>query len=71
MNGCAEEFMKAVEPFMKVTEPVPLTPDNQTGPIGLNPLTDAQILEIQRELHYISDNKTKLAVVAAALNQPQ
>ncbi|KAF2542952.1 hypothetical protein F2Q68_00031313 [Brassica cretica] len=28
MNGCAEEFMKAVEPFMKVTEPVPLTPDN-------------------------------------------
>ncbi|KAL0721481.1 hypothetical protein Bca4012_036080 [Brassica carinata] len=51
MNGCAEEFMKALQPFMKVTKPVPLAPVNQTGPIGLNPLTDTQILEIQRELH--------------------
>ncbi|CAH8391125.1 unnamed protein product [Eruca vesicaria subsp. sativa] len=51
MNGCSEEFMKALEPFMKVTKPVPLLTYNQTGPIGLNPLTDTQILEIQRELH--------------------
>ncbi|XP_013624402.1 PREDICTED: ethylene-responsive transcription factor ERF057-like [Brassica oleracea var. oleracea] len=59
MNGCAEEFMKAVEPFMKVTEPVPLTPDNQTGPIGLNSLTDTQILEIQRELHLRQQNQAR------------
>ncbi|CAG7871671.1 unnamed protein product [Brassica rapa] len=59
MNGCAEEFMKALEPFMKVTEPVPLAPDNQTGPIGLNPLTDTQILEIQRELHLRQQNQAR------------
>ncbi|KAJ0242065.1 AP2/ERF domain-containing protein [Hirschfeldia incana] len=59
MNGCAEEFMKALEPFMKVTKPVPLSPDNQTGPIGLNPLTDTQILEIQRELHLRQQNRAR------------
>ncbi|CAN6983140.1 unnamed protein product [Brassica oleracea var. botrytis] len=67
MNGYLEEFMKALEPFMKVTsspsspsssKPIPITPDNQTlpvcnqtGPIGLNQLIPAQILQIQTELH--------------------
>ncbi|KAJ4887621.1 Ethylene-responsive transcription factor ERF057 [Raphanus sativus] len=60
MNGCKEEFMQALEPFMKVTssssfpsssKQEPLTPNNQTGPIGLNQLTPTQILQIQRELH--------------------
>ncbi|KAG2327139.1 hypothetical protein Bca52824_009870 [Brassica carinata] len=59
MNGCAEEFMKALQPFMKVTKPVPLAPVNQTGPIGLNPLTDTQILEIQRELHLRQQNQAR------------
>ncbi|CAH8313191.1 unnamed protein product [Eruca vesicaria subsp. sativa] len=56
MNGCTEEFMQALESFMKVTsssssKQEPLTPNNQTGPIGLNQLTPTQILQIQRELH--------------------
>ncbi|KAF8089332.1 hypothetical protein N665_0509s0001 [Sinapis alba] len=60
LNGCTEEFMKALEPFMKVTSPSfspsssklePSTPNNQTGPIGLNQLTPTQILQIQTELH--------------------
>ncbi|ESQ31361.1 hypothetical protein EUTSA_v10005326mg [Eutrema salsugineum] len=44
MNGCIEEFMNALEPFMKVTssttsstpsssKPKPLTPNNQTLPV--------------------------------------
>ncbi|KAF8089305.1 hypothetical protein N665_0510s0018 [Sinapis alba] len=65
MNGYVEEFMKALEPFLKVTSsqssstPIPVTPDNQTlpvsnqtGPIGLNQLTPTQILQIQTELHH-------------------
>ncbi|KAJ0234291.1 Ethylene-responsive transcription factor ERF057 [Hirschfeldia incana] len=61
MNGCTEEFMQSLESFMKVTsssssspsssKPEPLTPGNETGPIGLNQLTHIQILQIQRELH--------------------
>ncbi|KAL1215480.1 Ethylene-responsive transcription factor [Cardamine amara subsp. amara] len=66
MNGCIEEFMKALEPFMKVTSPSSSKPtlnsifspnnqalpvSNQTGPIGLNQLTPTQVLQIQTELH--------------------
>ncbi|KAL0863130.1 hypothetical protein Bca101_042248 [Brassica carinata] len=71
MNGYVEEFMKALEPFLKVTsspslsKPIPVTPDNQmlpvcnqTGPIGLNQLTPTQILQIQTELH-LRQNQTR------------
>lgn len=73
MNGCLEEFMKALEPFMKETSssssPKAFTPStttsnqalpvsNQTGPIGLNQLTPAQILQIQTELH-LRQNQTR------------
>ncbi|KAG2301123.1 hypothetical protein Bca52824_029774 [Brassica carinata] len=60
MNGSTEEFMQALESFMKVTSSSsspssskrePLTPNDQTGPIGLNQLTPTQILQIQTELH--------------------
>ncbi|CAN7005096.1 hypothetical protein Bca4012_053227 [Brassica carinata] len=62
MNGYTEEFMQALESFMKVTtsssssspsssKQEPLAPNNQSGPIGLNQLTPTQILQIQRELH--------------------
>ncbi|CAF2088109.1 BnaA06g24080D [Brassica napus] len=65
-NDYVQEFMKALEPFMKVTsspsspsssKAIPITHDNQTlpvcnqtGPIGLNQLTPTQILQIQTEL---------------------
>ncbi|CAA7034732.1 unnamed protein product [Microthlaspi erraticum] len=79
MDGCLEEFMKALEPFMKETssssssssspKAIPFTPtiitnnqvlpvSNQTGPIGLNQLTPAQILQIQTELH-LRQNQTR------------
>ncbi|CAH8391155.1 unnamed protein product [Eruca vesicaria subsp. sativa] len=70
MSGYVEEFMKALEPFLKVTsspassQPISLTHDNltipvsnQTGPLGLNQLTPTQILEIQTELH-LRQNKS-------------
>lgn len=72
MNGYTEEFMQALESFMKVTsssssssssspsssKQEQLTLNNQTGPIGLNQLTPIQILQIQRELH-LRQNQTR------------
>ncbi|XP_010546408.1 PREDICTED: ethylene-responsive transcription factor ERF057-like [Tarenaya hassleriana] len=63
-NSCREEFMKALAPFMKTScssskpslthkstnQPEPVSNHVlQTGPIGLNQLTPAQILQIQIE----------------------
>lgn len=64
LDPCNEEFMKALEPFMKtsssssISEQSPLTPNlnpnyfnyrTQASSIGLNQLTPSQILQIQTQ----------------------
>ncbi|KAF2536743.1 hypothetical protein F2Q68_00019508 [Brassica cretica] len=66
MNGYLEEFMKALEPFMKVTsspsspsssKPIPITPDNQTLPLITNALIMVRPCEL---ITILTDSRMRL-----------